>query len=276
VELNVPDTMEVNKEPKTEKEGEAKAAAPAEKQAKAVAAPAEEKKPAANPKAPAKPAKKPAEPFVDNEDGTITDPNSGLIWKKTDAWIDTHKFYLWNDHREYVEQINTEKFAGFDSWRVPSKAEASTIFNKEKECIDKNGSVYYIDPIFERGGVGNTWIIECSDEKIIRYDFKTGVDTPYPPADIWASIRLVRKEGDPSNLSGGSGEPTVAATEGQAETTEAATAVAPTASATVAPESFGGGKKGPLKNKKAGGITDAERAEMLKNAKAHAANRKKG
>ena len=43
MELNVPDTMEVNKEPKTEKEGEAKAAAPAEKQAKAVAAPAEEK-----------------------------------------------------------------------------------------------------------------------------------------------------------------------------------------------------------------------------------------
>jgi hypothetical protein len=263
--------MEENKEPKTEKEGEATAAAPAEKPAKA-AEPVAEKKPAA--KAPAKPAKKPAEPLVDNGDGTITDPNSGLIWKKTDAWIDTHKFYLWNGHREYVEQINTEKFAGFDSWRVPSKVEATSIFNKEKECIDKNGSVYYIDPIFERGGVGNTWIIECSDEKIIRYDFKTGVDTPYPPADIWASIRLVRKEGDPTNLPGVSAEPTEVGAEGQAEATE--TGDAPTASATAAPESSGGGKKGPLKNKRPGGITDAERAEMLKNAKAHAASRKKG
>jgi hypothetical protein len=22
-----------------------------------------------------------------------------LIWKKTDAWLDTHKFYTWQDHR---------------------------------------------------------------------------------------------------------------------------------------------------------------------------------
>ncbi len=268
--------MEENKETKTEKKDEATAAAPAEKPAKA-AAPAGDKKPAAKPKAAAKPAKKPAEPLVDNGDGTIVDPNSGLMWKKTDAWIDTHKFYLWTGHREYVEKINTEKFAGFDSWRVPSKAEAATIFNKDKECIDKNGSVYYIDPIFERGGVGNTWIVECSDEKIIRYDFKTGVDTPYPPADIWASIRLVRKEGDPANLPGGSGQPAETATEDQAETTDAATATAaPAAAASAAPQSSGGGKKGPLKNKRPGGITDAERAEMLKNAKAHAANKKKG
>jgi hypothetical protein len=269
--------MEENKETKTEKEGEATAAAPAEKPAKAEA-PAGDKKPAAKPaaKAVAKPAKKPAEPLVDNGDGTITDPNSGLIWKKTDAWIDTHKFYLWNGHREYVEQINTEKFAGFDSWRVPSKAEATSIFNKEKECIDKNGSVYYIDPIFERGGVGNTWIIECSDEKIVRYDFKTGVDTPYPPADIWASIRLVRKEGDPTNLPGASGgdQPAATATDGEAEPSDTTATTAAAATNVAAPE--GGSIKGPLKNKRPGGITDAERAEMLKNAKAHAANKKKG
>ncbi len=261
--------MEENQAPKTEQEGEAKAAAATEK-------PAADKKPAAKPAA-KKPAKKPDEPLVDNGDGTINDPNSGLMWKKTDAWIDTHKFYLWADHREYVEQVNVEKFAGHDSWRIPSKAEAATIFNKEKECIDKNGSVFYVDPIFERGGVGNTWISECSDEKIIRYDFKTGVDTAYPPADIWASIRLVRKEGDPPNLPGGSGLPADTSAEGQAETTATATAAeaAPAASAAAAPQSSGGGKKGPLKNKRPGGITDAERAQMLKNAKAHAASRKK-
>ena len=33
-----------------------------------------------------------SKPLVDNGDGTVTDPNSGLIWKKTDAWLDTQKF----------------------------------------------------------------------------------------------------------------------------------------------------------------------------------------
>ncbi len=267
--------MEEKQAPKTEKEGEAKGGAateakkPAAKPAAAKAAGA--KKPAA------KPAKKPAEPLVDNGDGTITDPNSGLMWKKTDAWIDTHKFYLWADHREYVEKVNVEEFAGHNSWRIPSKTEAASIFNKEKECIDKNGSVFYVDPIFERGGVGNTWISECSDEKIIRYDFKTGVDTPYPPADIWASIRLVRKEGDPPNLPGGSGKPADTTAESSAGSAETATATeeAPAASAAAPKASGGSSKKGPLKNKRPGGITDAERAEMLKNAKAHAASKKK-
>ena len=268
--------------PETKKEGEAKTAATEKPAAEAKAAPAADKpKPAAKPaaKKPAKPAKKPAEPFVDNDDGTITDPNTGLMWKKSDAWVDTHKFYLWADHREYVEKVNTENFAGHNSWRIPSKSEATSIFNKEKECIDKNGSVVYMDPIFERGGVGNTWISECSDEKIIRYDFKTGVDTPYPPADIWASIRLVRKEGDPPNLPGGSGgdQPADATAESSAEGAETATATAATEAQAVstAPASSGGGIKGPLKNKRPGGITDAERAEMLKNAKAHAAEVRK-
>ncbi len=271
--------------PETKKEDETKAA-PADY--KPAAKPGEESKLAATEKlAPAgakpaakpaakKPAKKPAEPFVDNGDGTITDPNSSLMWKKSDAWVDTHKFYLWTDHREYVEKVNTENFAGHNSWRIPSKSEATSIFNKEKECIDKNGSVVYMDPIFERGGVGNTWISECSDEKIIRYDFKTGVETPYPPADIWASIRLVRKEGDPPNVPGGSGgdQPADANAESSAEGAETATATAAPA-ASAAPASSGSGIKGPLKNKRPGGITDAERAEMLKNAKAHAAEVRK-
>ena len=71
------------------------------------------------------PAKKPTpelKPFVDNGNGTVTDPNTGLVWKKTDAWLDTHKFYTWQAHRDYVSEVNKEKFAGYDNWRIPSKS----------------------------------------------------------------------------------------------------------------------------------------------------------
>ena len=165
--------------------------------------PITESKPAAVTEKKAAPAKKPVpelKPLVDNGDGTITDPNSELIWKKTDAWLDTRKFYTWQAHRDYVDKINKEKFAGYDNWRIPSKNEASTLVDKTggKLCEDKNGTMFPIDPIFEAGCVSNTWILECSDEKIIRYDLKIGIDTAYPGKDVWGSLRLLSKPGEAS------------------------------------------------------------------------------
>ena len=149
------------------------------------------------------PAKKPTpelKPFVDNGNGTVTDPNTGLVWKKTDAWLDTHKFYTWQAHRDYVDEVNKEKFAGYDNWRIPSKSEAVTLVDKTggKQCEDKNGTMFPIDPIFDAGCVSNTWILECSDEKIIRFDLKIGIDTAYPGQDVWGSVRLVSKPGEAS------------------------------------------------------------------------------
>jgi len=159
-------------------------------------------KPAAAKPAAAKPAAAKAAPkkeapakqeLVDNGDGTVTDPNTGLMWKKADAWNDTRVFYTWPNHQQYVDKINKQKFAGHGDWRIPDKKEAATLIEKDKQVMDKNGIPYPLSPIFEEGGVSNTWISECSNEQIIRFDFKTGVDTPYPTQDVWGSMRLVRK-----------------------------------------------------------------------------------
>jgi len=167
----------------TPKTNEEKTLDPAEKAAL--------KKKEALAKAKAKAAEK--EPLVDNGNGTITDPNSGLMWKQTDAWLDTKRFYTWAMQQGYVDKINEEKFATFSDWRLPCKVEALTIFDKTKECVDKNGTTFTLDPIFTEGCVSNTWISESSDDNIIRFDLKIGVDTPYPTSDVYGSIRLVRK-----------------------------------------------------------------------------------
>jgi len=168
---------------------------------KETAPPAAEAKPAGAKPAAAKPAPKAAakpkvekKPLIDNKDGTITDPNSGLMWKQTDAWLDMHKFYTWKDHPEYVDKFNADKFAGHSDWRIPNKADAMTLVEKgRKETVmDKNGTDFPFDPIFTDGCVSNTWISECTEEEVIRFDFKIGSDFKYPPAEIWASIRLVR------------------------------------------------------------------------------------
>jgi hypothetical protein len=159
-------------------------------------APAGEAKPA--PKAAPKPAAKPKvekKPLVDNQDGTVTDPNSGLMWKQTDAWLDMHKFYTWQDQPSYVEKLNKEKFAGHSDWRIPTKADAATLVEKGRKetVIDKNGTPFPMDPIFTEGCVSNTWISECTEEEVIRFDFKIGSDFKYPPAEIWASIWAMRE-----------------------------------------------------------------------------------
>ena len=43
---------------------------------------------------------------------------------------------------------------------------------------------------------------ECSDDQIIRYDLKIGLDTPYPGNDVWSSMRLVSKSGEASAAAG--------------------------------------------------------------------------
>ena len=81
----------------------------------------------------------PKEPLADNGDGTITDPNTGLMWKKADAWNDMHVFYTWGKHAEYVNKVNKDKFAGYSDWRIPDKKEAATLIEKDKEVMDKYG-----------------------------------------------------------------------------------------------------------------------------------------
>ena len=229
-----------------------------------------ETKPTSKKPAPAKKAAPELKPFVDNGDGTVTDPNSGLIWKKTDAWLDARKFYTWQAHREYVDKVNKEKFAGYDNWRVPSKAEATTLVDKTgtKQCEDKNGTMFPLDPLFDAGCVANTWISECSDDKIIRFDLKIGVDTPYPGQDVWGSIRLVSKPGEASATMGA--EPVAKpATEVEKP---AAQAEAPAASAAPAASSKPAGSvPRPVKRV----LSDEDKAVFKARAKAWAAEKKK-
>jgi hypothetical protein len=207
------------------------------------------------------------DPLVDNGDGTITDPNSGYMWKKSDAWLDMKKFYTWFDHGEYVDWVNKnkDKFGGYDNWRIPNKAEALTLFDKTgvKALVDKNGTTYPIDGIFAAGGASNTWITECSEEKIIRMDLKIGVDTPYPTTDVWSSMRLIRKEGEAAPTPSGKTATPVAEKTAEAKApTEQAVA---TPAATTAPKS---GVPKPIPRKD---FSSEERSAMLKRAKAHAA-----
>jgi serine/threonine-protein kinase len=67
------------------------------------------------------------------------DLDTGLIWQKK---VDDKK-YTWEEAFEYTKKLNSQKFGGYDDWRLPSVDELVTLFTKEKNTNSK-GHSYHI------------------------------------------------------------------------------------------------------------------------------------
>ncbi len=61
--------------------------------------------------------------FVDNNDGTVTDQATGLMWSKADSG----KALTWEDALAWVQGKNSEKYLGYDNWRLPTIKELNSI-----------------------------------------------------------------------------------------------------------------------------------------------------
>jgi hypothetical protein len=61
-----------------------------------------------------------ADPFIDNNNDTVTDKSTGLVWQKGDSFHDVKKGMNWYEALEYITSKNSEKFAGHDNWRLPT------------------------------------------------------------------------------------------------------------------------------------------------------------
>ncbi len=82
--------------------------------------------------------------FVDNDDGTITDLATGLIWAKSDSDVAMN----WEDALAYAEGL---VLAGNDDWRVPNAKELQSIvdYTRAPDAQDPGQQGPAIDPIFE-------------------------------------------------------------------------------------------------------------------------------
>ena len=100
--------------------------------------------------------------FCDNGDGTITDDETKLIWKQTDAYQDTSKWSNWFTSQDYILELGLKKFAGYIDWRMPTLEEAEELYDEDTFIRDMDRLEIYIDPCFSPGGGFTTW---TSDER---------------------------------------------------------------------------------------------------------------
>ncbi len=95
--------------------------------------------------------------FVDNGDGTVTDTESGLMWKQTDGFQDESIFHHWMKAYDYIRELNNVKFAGYLDWRMPNLEEAESLYDENTSIRDCDRFDIFIDPAFSPGGGYTTW-----------------------------------------------------------------------------------------------------------------------
>jgi len=89
--------------------------------------------------------------FTNNKDGTVIDFQEKKIWILRDSYQELKKWINWEEAQGYISDLNQKKFAGSDRWRLPTKEELATLYDKTK-IVEWNyywtRNKVHIDPIF--------------------------------------------------------------------------------------------------------------------------------
>ena len=100
--------------------------------------------------------------LIDNNDGTITDPDSGLLWAKKDSYADLGKCLTWQESIDYLEKLDT---ANYSDWRMPTMKELATLYDPTKEnnmAWDHNPEYpLALDEKFADGSAYWFWSSDC-------------------------------------------------------------------------------------------------------------------
>ncbi len=135
--------------------------------------------------------------FIDNKNGTVTDPETGLVWQKGDSFHDLKKGLNWYDALEYITRKNLEKFAGHDDWRLPSLKELNRLWVSPGKVKSKDEEMLGLPSVFNSQGSYYIW---TGDERGLdnAWYFGLGHKENYfnlkDLADMEQGVKMVRSQ----------------------------------------------------------------------------------
>jgi len=87
--------------------------------------------------------------FEDNNNGTISDNATGLMWSQNDSGEGLN----WEESLDWVQQKNSENYLGYNDWRLPNVKELQSILDYTRSPDTSNSAA--IDPLFNVSSITN-------------------------------------------------------------------------------------------------------------------------
>jgi hypothetical protein len=132
--------------------------------------------------------------FYDNNDGTITDLASGLMWQKKDSFSETFGGLSgqlnWTDAFSYVAGMNSPNYGEHNDWRIPNIKELSSIINQGTWLP----SIYYIFDSMQSANYWSSTSLKIPNDQVTYYVlFNEGfVQFATPDASTLMYVKAVR------------------------------------------------------------------------------------
>jgi hypothetical protein len=117
------------------------------------------------------------ERFINHKNGTISDHETGLMWRKDDSYLAMDKWISWEEAKIFIQELNKEEVAGHTDWRMPTRKEAATIFDEGNTVTDNYGDTLYLPSAFPPGAGQTSWTksVHKSDLSLaVRFNFQNG------------------------------------------------------------------------------------------------------
>ncbi len=115
--------------------------------------------------------------YVDHKNGTISDLETGLMWKASDSFLDWDKWVSWEEAKVFAKVLNQEQFAGYENWRLPTRKEAGSIHDPSCPNTDTYGDIVYLPAVFPPGSGQSTWTktLHKTDQSLaMRFNYFSG------------------------------------------------------------------------------------------------------
>ena len=100
--------------------------------------------------------------FADNQNGTVSDRQTNLVWAREDSWQRDGKWVTFDEAMEFARHLVDLELGGGLEWRLPTIEEAKSLYAPNQTILDKYGKEIHLNPIFPEGCLANLWINEIA------------------------------------------------------------------------------------------------------------------
>ena len=113
--------------------------------------------------------------FAEGDSETVIDVKKRLIWLKKDTWQLTGKWLNWVQTRDYAIELNKSAIGGYKDWRMPTAAEARSLFDKSQVNNDNMGKDAFLHKIFPKGFCFLCWTSDVRHKtQAVRFGYRKG------------------------------------------------------------------------------------------------------